>query len=139
MPARRTTKPDPVPLDSPYKVGVELVDVSSTDESPATGGSESINTRPRANRNTPSQPPRSICFMVENCKWCRPAAQLASVPEEQVEEEGEEESPAVNALRECLETMERDRLRQAGARGAAGGCPGLVRRCLDMCGKASSV
>lgn len=73
-----------------------------------------------------------MCFMVKDCKWCRrpeaqPRAELATVPED------EEESPAVNALRECLETLERDRLKNAEpARRRAG----LVQRCLNMCGKA---
>lgn len=52
--------------------------------------------------------------MVEDCKWCRPnpegcclnpeAYDRRTLPEQEVE------SPAVNALRECLEIMERDRL-----------------------------
>lgn len=81
-----------------------------------------------------------MCFMVENCKWCRPEAQtqgeLGRVPKSEEQDGQEEESPAVNALRECLETLERDRLRQTEAGMHADRYPRLVQRCLNMCGKA---
>ncbi|POS72075.1 hypothetical protein DHEL01_v209536 [Diaporthe helianthi] len=86
-----------------------------------------------------------MCFMVENCKWCQPEAQprprseLGTVPKEQEEEE----SAAVNSLRECLETLQRDRLLtgEARMRGRANNmkCPGLVQRCLNMVGSKAAV
>lgn len=98
--ASTTTAEDVLLRGGKYEVGVELEGVG-----PAAKASTS---RPRrANRDT-NQPLRSMCFMVEDCKWCRPSPQdddRGTLAVEQVEE-----SPAVNALRDCLETLERDRL-----------------------------
>lgn len=115
------TAAEEVPLrGGPYEVGVEMEEVG-----PAVGES-----RPRANRDT-DRPLRSMCFLVEDCKYCRPEDKSqgdhGSLPEH-------EESPAVNALRECLETLERDRL-EAEARRAK--CPTPMERYyLALCGKA---
>jgi len=110
----------------PYEVGVELEQVGST-AATAEGGST---IRPRANRDT-NRPLRSMCFLVEDCKYCRPEAKSqddrGTLPEQV-------ESPAVNALRDCLETLERDRL-EVEARRAK--CPTLMKRYyLALRGKA---
>lgn len=86
-----------------YEVGVELEDVGPALET----------RRAMANRCA-RQPPRSVCFLVEDCKWCRPNTntntntQSGTLPEQ-------EETPAVRALRECLATSDCDRL-ATGAR-----------------------
>lgn len=68
-----------------------------------------------------------MCFLVEKCKYCRPQTKSqddrSTLPKE-------EESPAVNSLRECLETMERDRL-EAEARRTK--CPTLMGRYYLAC------
>lgn len=91
-----TTKTKEIPSRGDrYEVGVELQDVGPAAQQ--TG-------RARADRCA-RQPPRSACFLVENCKWCRPDANSQSdcgtLP-------AQEETPAVKALRECLATPDRD-------------------------------
>lgn len=101
----------------PYEVGVELEDVS-----PA---AESRRARVEAEKSAGQQPPRSACFLVEDCKWCRPGADGHGDNGGPLQEK--EESPAVLALRECLASLDRDR-RAAQARRAK--CLDLIERYL---------
>lgn len=95
----------------PYEVGVELEDVS-----PA---AESRRASVEADKSAGQQAPRSVCFLVEDCKWCPPGANDHGDGETLHEKE---ETPAVRALRECLASLDRDR-RAAEARRA---------KCLDL-------
>lgn len=99
----------------PYEAGVELEDVN-----PA---AESRRARVEAEKSAGQQPPRSACFLVEDCKWCRPGANDHGDDENLQEKE----TPAVRALRECLASLDRDR-RAAQARRAK--CLDLIERYL---------
>lgn len=79
----------------PYEVGVELEDVGPVPET----------NRARANRCA-RQPPRSVCFLVKDCKWC--GLDANSQGERDTLPQQEEETPAVRALRECLTNSECD-------------------------------
>lgn len=104
-----TTKTEETPSSGGlYEVGVELQDVGPAAQ---TG-------RARADRCT-RQPPRSACFLVENCKWCRPDANSQS---DRGTLPAQEETPAVKALRECLATPDRD----------TGGAEVRRASCLDL-------
>lgn len=108
-----TTAEEVHPGGGPYEVGVELEGV----------GPAAKVSRPRANRDT-NRPLRSMCFMVEDCKWClNPQGEDRGTLPEHVE------SPAVNALRENLEMMERDRLAVEARRAKT---PTLVERYLTI-------
>lgn len=82
---------------SPYAVGVELEDIGPAQET----------RRATADRCT-RQPPRSVCFLVEDCKWCRPSTNTNN-QSDRVTLPEQEETPAVRALRECLANSDCDR------------------------------
>lgn len=104
--ASNTTAEEPPFSGGPYEVGVELEEVGPRPAEQTSGR--------RTNRNA-SQPPRSVCFLVEDCKWCRsgPSTQdgRGGLPENV-------ETPAVRALRQCLGDSDHD-CRAAEARRAS--------------------
>lgn len=111
-----TITTEEIPLSGgPYEVGVELEDVSPKAESERT---------PRAQKAQID--PSGACapwWGTVNIVAPGPNPRTTVAPCPRMKE-----SPAVNVLRECLETMERDRL-EAGARRTK--CPTLMERyCL---------
>ncbi|KAI7776617.1 hypothetical protein LA080_004767 [Diaporthe eres] len=102
--ASTTTAQETAFSGGPYEVGVELEDV---------GRAQETRTSATADRCT-RQPPRSVCFLVEDCKWCRPNTNT-NTQSDRVTLPEQEETPAVRALRECLANLHCDR-RAAEAR-----------------------
>lgn len=109
--ASNTTTEETPFSGGPYEVGVELEDVSPT--------AGSRRARVEVDERVGQQALRSVCFLMEDCKWCRPGANDHGDDGGNLQEK---ETPAVRALRECLASLDRDR-RAAEARRA---------KCLDL-------
>lgn len=94
--AWNTTAEEPPFSGGPNEVGVEL---------------EEVDPRPTAERRNSKPdrcaryPPRSTCFLVEDCKWCRSGS---STQDGRGDLSENIESLAVRALRTCLADSDRD-------------------------------
>ncbi|KAL1863096.1 hypothetical protein Daus18300_008088 [Diaporthe australafricana] len=108
---------------SPVEAGdVELVEMN-----------RAVNGR-RATRGA-DQPARSMCVLTENCKWCSPSAQDDSDNLTSARPRQEESHPtnAVEALQQCLATLDRER---EGAEKRRVRFLALMARFLDRDGQA---